>query len=377
MTTHLITIYDKYGDNPINIDDDYISVEYTRKINEVGDIRIEISPVFGFKNFTEDMRMELLRVIPGKAPYRPMDTIWFLTKKGFGEDNAGNEKIVLIGEDQNTFFSRRTVPYPQETSYTQKTTYADDMIKEIVRENYGSGALDPYRDMSASGDDPDVLVVEGNRSASIIISHSFVRQDVIRVLQDIAKISYEEGIFLAFDTEFMGFNNFIFKTYIDYRGSDKSLSSTSPVVISKENNNLSRPELAYDWTKKKTYAYAIGHGSNIDIPTKEVYTSARYLRGLSRREVFADARNSETEEDLEFAAKKVLRENAGKVYFTGNLADTQSTRFGINYEFGDLLSVQYQGLTIPVITSVISVKDNKDGERITTKLDGYLYEDDA
>lgn len=145
------------------------------------------------------------------------DTIYFL-KKLTVDNNALLTTLVL--HDALSLLDQRIVGYALGTSQTSKEGPADDVIKEIIREN-----------CLVSGREVDNLSIDSDFGlAPVVKVDDIAWRSVLGVCQEIAQMSYEKGTPLFFDIVADVNLNLRFKTFIDQRGNNRAttVGITSP-----------------------------------------------------------------------------------------------------------------------------------------------------
>ena len=115
-----------------------------------------------------DARLELVRTGTDGVARRVFGTMFLLT--GWSSGYSGNEAdLTLSARGAASLLERRIVKYTAGSAEASKTANADNMMRAIVRENFGSGA-GSGRDWSS------YLTVEADTSLAPSVSKSFARQ---------------------------------------------------------------------------------------------------------------------------------------------------------------------------------------------------------
>lgn len=362
-TTHEVWLCDQYG-RRLTIVDNLNDFEIIRVINEISYCYVTLPGNFHATYQTligVDYMIEFWRS-PAQGAMQ-LESVFFMRDITYEEDFKGNDVIVLAGPDANDLLARRIVAYAAGSSQSKKTDNADDMIKEIVKENLGSSAASA-RDLTDLN-----FTIAGDISAAPSITKSFSWRTLLRVLKDIAGVSAEKGTNLYFDvvpkvisSSEIGFE---FQTFTDQRGQDRTYDSNNPVVFSKEWGNLADPMLRYDYTKEANYIYGGGQGEGSDRVIEEVSDDARVGASVwNRREKFADARNESSTDGVVNKAEEVLQENRPLKRFTGKLLDTPQARYGVDWFFGDKVEISYRGIQFQGIAKALKIKLDKEGNEI-------------
>jgi hypothetical protein len=243
------------------------------------------------------------------------------------------------------------------------------MIKAIARENLGSSAYDVNRDLSGLS-----FTVAPDLSAGASVTKKFSWKNILGILKEIADASWEAGTELYFDVEPMVVSEtqigFELRTYTGQIGMDRSAS----VFFGKEWGNLASPKLEKDYGEEVNYVYAGGQGEGSDRTIIQALDSPRIgASPWNRREVFADARNETLVAGVTGKAFAALKAGRPRMRFSGSLLDTEQTRYGIDWSFGDKVTVEYRGIQFSGMIRAVRLELNEDGdETVDCKIEAVL-----
>lgn len=342
--------------------------ELVRAANEIGWWTMTLDADFSPEFLRIDNIIEFWR--------QPAGSVETLLGAGFlryfeWDTNQEDRTMLNIGgPDLVELLNRRTIQNYAETEYSEKTGYADDVMKEIIDEQY-LNTTNRYGDIYYSRSSaipasnfsiaPDTS--EGYENASIQAGW----RKVLPILQDIAMASWNRDIRLYFDIEYVGPAQLMFQTWADVRGVDRTIGSNiAPVVFSMESGNLSNPILRFDYAEEVNYCTGGGQGQGeareIDPENDEPRSQ---LSLWNRRESFKDARECPADEDPTYCiANKAFDEmQNGRpiVKFEGELLDTPTTRFGVDWFYGDKVTIQYRGYEFDGTVDYFTVNFEDDG----------------
>lgn len=346
--------------NRLALIDDMIDYELVRTYGKVGAFTVRLPQTFDFSLLHKDYLLEFWHGYdPGALRCIGVGKI---RKRTISENDKGVSTILAAGPDFNDTLKTRIVAYAAGSAYTDKTDYADDLLKAVMRENFGSSATDTARNLSAYN-----LRIEADASLGPSITKAFSRKNVFDVLNDVCNVSAEQGTPLYYDLvpEFLasGALGFVFQTWINQPGKDRTASSNQPALFGSTWGNLYTPQLQYDDTNEITYIYCGGQGQE---DQREIVTASDTARmgdsPWNRREGFADARNEKTTAALTDKARSELYDKRGKLKFSGKLLDTPSSRYGIDWQFGDRVTAEYMGLQFDGLVQSIKYTVDSDGD---------------
>jgi hypothetical protein len=341
----------------------FSSLEWTRKVNDVGSFTMKLPGQLPLWWFSKDYRLEIWRGVDDRPLYLEGDTQWLIRKLKI--DNQNGERVFTVsGNDLNVLLKRRIVAYDAASVYADKSDYADDMIKEIMSENYGIGCIDGDRDLSAWID------IQGDFSLAFPIEKAFSRRELLVVFQELCQESYENGIYCAFDFVRKTSAGIGFRTYINQRGTDRTKSSPSPLLFGSQYSNFGDDTYEDDGSEEATFIYAGGQGEEA---TRIIQTAQDNVRiGASpfgRIERFVDARHAKLAASVQDEAEAELRARIPKRKFSGKAVDVDKCRYGLHYKFGDKVTVELQEITLDAYVNTVHVTKTDGQETIDIGLE--------
>ena len=334
-----------------------------RTENNVGALELIIPNRYQYEDFSKCQIIEVWRAKGGSMELQG-ETAYFLQDWEF--TSSGGERLVrLLCMDANWLLSTRIVAYDAGSAQAEMTDYADDMMKAIVKDNFGSDAA-TARQLSA-------LTISSNLSASESLTKAFSRRNVLAICQELAEAATSAGTNTYFDVVRTGIGEFQFRTYTGQRGNDHGSISDDVRLVGEQYGNFENVLFGTYHSDEWNYIYAGGQGEEDAREIVEVSDSVRMNTGypFNRIEEFVDARNSDTTEGVTAEANSKLREGMPKQLISGRLVDTPGLQYGVHYGFGDILSVEAFGYKVDCHVS--SVRIDYDGnEKIEARLKGEL-----
>ena len=256
----------------------------------------------------------------------------------YSEDSNGLEIVTVSGPETNDILRTAIVAYYAGSSQAEKTGYADNIIKAIVRENRGSLATGA-RNFSSLG-----LTVSPDLSLAPIQTKGFSRENMLAIIQEICETSRQAGTDLYFDLVAVDNNNllgFDLRTYVNLYGNDHSSTGDEQIIFSSDDGNLANATLTIDYSDEINYIYAGGQGEGVEREIVEVSDTVRIKKSpWNLREAFVDARDQETTAGVTARANAELSIGRPFAQFTADLLDTPYARFAVDWYFGDKISVK-------------------------------------
>jgi hypothetical protein len=293
------------------------------------------------------------------------ETAYFLQDWQFYTDREGREYIQLFATDANWLLDTAIVWAYAGSSQAEKTGKPDDMMKAIVREQLGELAVAERRKITVAGN-----VSAGGAS----ITKAFAYRNVLTVLQELADVANENGVYLAFDVVRTAPAVFQFRTYAGQRGTNHSRTSGDPRLVGKQYGNLAEASFGTFHSDERNWVLVAGKGEEADRITVQRYNTSRIGSSKwNRREYFKDSRDNDNTAALQADGDEVLNEYKPKQILTGRLLDTPGMQFGVHYQFGDIVTAQAFGYNVDCHISSVRVKvDQDNGEQIDVRLRGEL-----
>lgn len=325
--------------------------QFVRTANDLGWFNLTLGKVDP-RLLSVDNLLEFYRTPLGSAPV--LMGVGFLRSWVYGEDPTGSVSVELNGPDQMDLLNRRIVAYVEETAMWDKgPDYADDLMKDVVSENMGPTSTDPWYNRGRAYPASHFSIAPkeslGRSDTQMVIQF----REVLAVLQDMADYSSwpsSDDAFIGtpvwFDLDYIGPAEFMFRTWVPIRGIDRTLgTNVAPLVFSRQAGNLSNPRLRFDYSDEVNIAYGLGPGTGdnrmVD-PENDVPRERLSIWNL--QEGVAPAQEEDTLIGVAVRAYHKMQEKRPHVIFEGELVDTPQTRFGVDWGYGDIVAVRFQGM---------------------------------
>ena len=363
---HLLYLRSATGDLiTVLSDGNFVSLSYGLKEIEPGVLEFTLPGDFDMTMLAIDNQIEIYREVANGALQLEGDTAWFIRKVKPLTTDSGQSLIQVTAFSAMELMQRRIVAYFAGTSYTDKEKIPwDDMLREIVDENYGPGASyggDPERNLEPW------LMVEPYYSWGASYTRSIPWRTVLNVLQDIANDVRGTGIYCSFDVIRIGPARFEYRVFLGARGLDHSSTSSTPVIVSEDRKNLLQPSLDYDWSSEFNFAYGTGQGQGNLRVVKTARDNARInISPFNRREFNRDARQAEIEDSVQAEANSALEEGRPKRTFTGIISQTEGCLYGVHWKWGDIVTAEYKGISIDCHVDSVVVTVDASGTEVVS-----------
>lgn len=366
IASYQVELYDPTGTIRLGFLTKFALLERSRKSNGVGALRLVISaaevPAGALdrnQRIIRDLRIAVLRApTPGMGYVLAEGTVWFV--RGCKRIRRRSGALLEIrAVDANHLPGRRIVAAAAGSAAAKKTGSADDVIKQIGREQFGVGAI-AARQMTGVG-------VDGNVSLGPTITKAFAWQNVLMTWQEICNDAAQQTtpVYLFFDMVATSVATIQLQTFIGQRGQDRT--RTTPV--GGDYGNLTEAQTDYDAQDEVTYAYCGGQGEADQRTVVEYGDSARIaLSPYNRIEVFVDARNTDDSAALPGEARAAVRAGRPRFSFDGNLVSVPGSVYGVDFSFGDKVRAQSDVDSFECRIDAVKITVDSKGEKIDVKL---------
>ncbi len=334
---------------------EFANLQYTIVLQEVGVLTVELPPIYPDSLFAKDRQIQVWRDVDGLMR---LERAYLVRRILDATDKEGRRTIMLTGLDGNYLLDGPIVAYAAGSSEAEKTDYADDLMKAIVRENLGALATDADRTLDAGH-----FSVEADLSLGPSIQRAFAYRNVLQVLNDLSGQARTAGSEVYFDVASAAPDSWQFRTFTGQPGMDRRFpGGVNPILLSVETGALTEPAWDQDWTAERSVVYAGGQGEGADRVIVEREDTERSGGSIwSRREAFVDARNESTTAGVTAVADEELARLRPRRRFTARLISTPAFLYGRDWGWGDRVSASYQGLQHDSLVTAVRVRISESG----------------
>jgi hypothetical protein len=344
---------------PLAVIDSFVRLEYRRIVNSAGHSSspgssgaLPLRLLLAAENLPlhlvgRDSRLEIWRTPPNPAGESQMpvsqeldtETVWLVRRVRKLLTNNGERLVELEAVPAIDLLASRIVPYPVGSTRASKSGPADDLMKEVVRENLGIAVSDSERRLSTW------LDVAPNLGLAPGVSKSFARRNVLHVLRELAEASAQAGTPLYFDIVSPARGRLEFRTYTGARGSDHTFpAGINPVVLSPETGTLAQIDRSFDYADEFSVVYAAGQGVESERLVAEAVDATRSTASpFSRRERLVDARQIADVSALAAEAQAALAAGHPRRIFQALIVNTPGMAYGRHWRWGDRVTASFDG----------------------------------
>lgn len=319
--------------------DNYASLNIGRKQNAIGSVTVTMTDAALPIEPHSIMLVE--RSVNNGAPSLFGETIFFVEKL-----NYNSEGISYTAYDANYLLNWRIVAANSGTHYADKELHADDYIKALAREAFGSLTVDTRRVWP--------IAIEPDLSLCPVIKQESARDKLINVYQTLTQASAEKGTPLFFDIIADCDLNLTLRTYANYRGIDRQ-----SLVLS--HDHLLNAELEIDDTNSPTVIYSGGKGKGEDRQVELVYSDEATRTAFAWREAFVADKDLSSKQSLIDEGYSQLQAKRRKISLSADLVSSPEMAFGRHFNFGDVVTTEAYGYRVACSIDEINV-DIADGQ---------------
>lgn len=327
----------------VNIGSDEGSgLEYTLTVGKPSVCRVTLPRHVPRDMFQLDGRITVWRTVGGRGPFQEGQAA-FLVRKW----ETRPRTYSVTGYHANTLMDRRYVCYDKSTTFSDKSTAtaAGDLMKTLWKENAGASIDTASRDgTDTNADITTYVTTESNKGDGATVTTQAGRRQLTSVIEELAGASLTAGTYIAAEIVDQPGSQLQFRTYATARGRDRRTSSTLPLLFSEESGTLHNVELVEDYTEEKTAVIAVGAGDD-DLRLVQVALDTTRLNAspLNRIELAVELSNIDDDVQLLNAAQNELQLHRPEIYLTADLPDGSPYIRGIHYDYGDLITVEFEG----------------------------------
>jgi hypothetical protein len=387
-----MTTYTIWLSSPTNqrlaVVDQFVRLEYRRSSNDSGHaaaagvenvlpLRLLLrAAALPLRQIGRDTRLQIWRTVPGSgdalARTQELDTgaTWFVRRVRRLLTDEGEYLVELGALPAIDLLNTRIVAYPANSAQASKSGPADDLMKAVVRENFGTLATDQQREIS------DWLDVAPDLGLAPVVSKSFARRSVLHVLHELAAASAEAGTPLYFDIVSPTSDRLEFRTYIGTRGTNNTFpGGVSPRILSPEAGTLSQAIDSLDYEDEHTVVYAAGQGAETERQQVIVSDAARLAASpFARREQFVDARHVRDLPNLTAEAQAALAAGQPRRAFRATITSTPGMAYGQHWRWGDRVTAAFQGdlIDCQIDEVQVIVEGGRETVRATLRAEGTM-----
>ena len=267
--------------------------------------------------------------------------------------DSGARTYTIIAWSGMAIIDGGEVEYMSGSSQASKSGHADDVIKTIAAENFGSSVTDATR---KSYNPP--LAIQASVGAAPTVTKDFARQNCKSLFQALCQMSAQDPTTptpLYFDVAWSAsLASFELRTYINQRGSDVS----SKVTFSPANKNLLKGFYEEDYRQHRNWIYALGQdtGANRHVmQAKDTAQLAKSVYALREQSINSNLTATSNDTSLQNEANAGLWQYRPMVNIGGQIVDLPACAYGSDWHFGDKVTVTVDEITTTALVNAVTI----------------------
>jgi len=333
--------------------DSWRSLNYSRELNDVGEITFSINDSSISDLFTLDSLIEIYQQAkPGS--WRKEETFFHRTSQ-HQLTERDTPIFTSYGKSANDLLRRRIIAYYATTAFTLKSDAVETVLKEFVEENLGPSAL-VANGRLMPGVFPGFSVARDlGRGGTWTGQYSY--KNLLDVIKEIA-----ESIGIDYDVKRTTDSNFEFECYYPQYGTDRS----SYLTFSTGFGNMATPSYTYSRTEEITQVLVLG--GDQETSRKNIYRQSSAISD-SPWNIIEDTVSNNQEDGgapslvrMRQTGDDKLEELKAKESFQFEVLQTDKWRYGRDYFLGDLVNARFNDIerTMKIIRVDVTVSEGKE-----------------
>lgn len=354
--------------------DQIVSLKYALVTNDAGALTLDVPrSALPDPSTWSDARIEVRRRPPGGAWQLEGSCFWLVHKEVRGVTRDRSYRRLTALTTTSLLDRRCTMWYAGSSQVAVTSDYADDMMKDIVRNNLGatannapvySAGTTPSRDWSS------LITVIADASLGPTISKEFAWRNVLSVLQDIAGDSAKANNPVYFGIVMSG-AALVFRTWVGQPGRDLT-TGINKLTVSAERGSLGGTvEVTEDWSDVATWVVAGGQGQQSARTLGASYNIAQgSLTPFGVREAFINATQLTSTAALNGEAAAELWRRRPRRVLTGQIVSVPGALYGVDWNWGDRVLAQFESQSFSALVEKVTVKLEKGEETVEARITG-------
>lgn len=330
-------------------------LHYVLSCGNVGALTVTLGPEYN-PLLLKDARIHVMRSVNGGPAQREGESCFLIRRWDYADNYT-----TVTAVHANDLMRRRHILYSGNNaaaSYVQITSArADDTIKTLWKQNAGAlvsftarAVNDETSGLSTTQADISAYVsTQANVSAAPLIDKWIPWRNLMDVILEIEDTSYLLGTFLTTEIVAPTESTLELRTYTGIRGVDRRFSSGNGLLFTSARGNLENAILTVDAIEEITMAQAIGSdgtggGSWYRFAGSAEDDTRMAESPLNRVEAVFDSGDAPADGTLTNDATAAVRAGRPVITALGDLVETDQCIRGVHFNYGDLVTVQVQGV---------------------------------
>lgn len=353
-------------------------LRYVLNCGKVGAMTVTLPPEFN-ERLPKDGRIHIMRSVNGAAAIREGGSCFLIRAWEYAEDYT-----TVTALHANDLMRRRHSLWAAETANSeQDSLWTEFAMANVWDQNFaGSITSDRAYDTTAGtgnstqADISAFVTRDSERETGPAVALFYPWQNILDVMQSLSENSLEGGTFLVPEITCPTESTLHLRFFAGQRGQDRRLSTGSGLLFAAARGNLDNAIMTVDATEEITVVQAGGadrdvfSGSDAGLSNRIAADTARMGESpFGRIEAFVDSGNATDLAMILADAASVLRSGIPRITAVGDLVETDQCIRGIDFDYGDYVTVQVRGVQYNMRLNILEVTLTASGERTVARFE--------
>lgn len=368
---------------------DAYDVRWTLRLNRPGTLSLQLPAqgceflggrgAYAFDDFEEDDWIFLYRTVSdtpvgSAAPAAVRRTVgpgpYLIDNVRMRRENDGRKVLHVEAETALSVLSRRINPYDGEDARSDiASAPADDIMRELVRQNFLAVAGSYVADPDATRDASALIAVEANSGFAPNYEVKGENANVLRLVKGAADFSASQGADIFYDLFYRPGNAvpFEFRVLNGVYGTDRTAAGPGGITL-RDEVDFSEYDISRSHADFKNRVYAGGRNATGAARIYETADDAGLAAAvaanpLALREQF-ESSNGDTNPLVLADAQRSLQVENRILQADAEIASYSRYAYDFDYRFGDRLNAVIEGQNLVVFVDVESGHLSDQGEQL-------------
>ncbi len=356
------------GNNP--------GLRYVLSCGQIGAMTVTLPPEFN-PLLLKDGRIHIMRSVNGGPAQREGGSCFLIRRWDYADDYT-----TVTAVHANDLMRRRFILYAPTLGYASLSGPCDNVIKAFFRDNAGSlvGVLTrAYSTVTATNnvvqtDLSAYVSVQADVSAAPSVFSTYVPWlNMLDCIQETADYSTNAGTWLAAEIVAPTETTLEVQTFTQQRGSDRRFLNGSGLLFTSKRGNLENAILTVNAIEEVTFAQALGAVRPLfrtDRYTGWAIDSTRIAESpFGRVEAIVDSQDAPNDATLTNDSQSAVTAGRPRITATADIVETDQCVRGIDFDYGDFLTVEIQGIQYDMRLNIMEVTVSASGDRTVARFE--------
>lgn len=350
-------------------------LRYVLSCGQVGAMTATIGPEFN-SLLPKDGRVHIMRSVNGAPAIREGGSCFLIRKWDYGYNYT-----TITALHANDLMRRRYNLYNRVFSNDGVISLgpADDGIKTFWKRNAGASINTTYRAYSTVTSTSDqtqadlsaYVSTQANLGAAPEVIKYPTWRNVLDTILEVCDFSFNAGTYLTAEIVAPSDSTLELRTFTGQRGVDRRASTGSSLIFSSVRGNLENAVMTVDATEEITFTMSLGAAPLVtERYTGKAHDTTRSGESpFGRIETIVDCNDAPNDATLTNEAQSAVRGGRPVITAVADLVETDQCVRGIHYDFGDLVTVEVDGVQYDMRLNIMEVSLTASGERTTARFE--------